>query len=87
MKTTLELGDDVFREAKATAARRGVPLRRYFEEALLEKLAREGLPATHPASARIWPVEPPDVPRDEIRRIQALIDTEFEQIEPVDTDE
>jgi hypothetical protein len=87
MKTTLELGDDVLREAKAAAARGGISLCRYFEEALVEKLAREGLAATHPASGRSWPVEPPEVPCNEIRRIQALIDEEFEQIEPSDADD
>ena len=30
-----------------------------------------GLPVRH------WPVPPPDVPREELRRIQVLIDREF----------
>ena len=31
--------------------------------------------------ARQWPVPPPNVPRDELRRIQAEIDAEFSQVE------
>ncbi len=76
--------DDLFREAKATAARRGTALREFVREALAEKLAREA--ATHypGASARKWPVPPPDIPSAEIRRVQAIIDAEFDQIEPED---
>ncbi len=40
MKTTLELPDAMFRQAKALAAARGVTLRRFFTEALEEQLRR-----------------------------------------------
>jgi hypothetical protein len=84
MKTTLEVSDELFREAKATAARRGIALRRFVEEALSEKLAREGAPPERRQTLKQWPVPPPDVPSDEIHRIQQLIDEEFEQIEAED---
>ena len=84
MKTTIELPDDLFREAKATAARRGSALKEFVREALAEKLEREGrLPPPTDAHPR-WPVPPPDVPIDELRRIDAIIEEEFEQIEPED---
>src|SRR5688572_422642 len=39
MKTTVEIPDAVFRQAKAEAARRGVPLKTVIETALREHLA------------------------------------------------
>jgi hypothetical protein len=83
MKTTLELPDDLFREAKATAARRGTALREFVRQALAEKLARED-GVSESDSARKWPVPPPGIPSAEIRRVQAIIDAEFDQIEPED---
>ena len=38
MKTTLEIPQDLFRDAKATAAKRGITLKKLFTEALEEKL-------------------------------------------------
>jgi hypothetical protein len=38
VKTTIEIPDRVFREAKSTAAARGIPLRQLVSEALTEKL-------------------------------------------------
>jgi hypothetical protein len=80
VKTTIELPEEMFREAKATAARRGIPLRRLFEEALSQMLARNHLPTV--GQGRGWPTPRADVPSEEIWRIQRLIDEEFEQIEP-----
>lgn len=37
-----------------------------------------------PEHPRGWPVPPPDVPREEIRRIQAEIDAKFSQAEPAE---
>jgi len=83
MKTTIELPDDLFREAKATAARRGTALKQFVREALIEKLAREDI-VEHLDQPRQWPVPPPDVPIDELRRIDEIIEEAFEQIEPED---
>ena len=38
MKTTVEIPDRLFREAKAAAAQRGIPLKELFAEALRERL-------------------------------------------------
>jgi hypothetical protein len=84
VKTTIELPDELFREAKATAARRGTALKEFVRQALTEKLAREAATPPRPDAPRDWPVPPPDVPIDELRRIHALIEEEFEQIEPED---
>ena len=52
MKTTLDIPDQLFRQAKARAALRGVSLRQFVSEALEEKI-------TAPASGRVGSVEPP----------------------------
>ena len=39
MQTTLRIDDATYREAKAEAARRGVTLTRFIEEALKQKIA------------------------------------------------
>jgi hypothetical protein len=38
LKTTLEIPDALFRQAKAAAAEQGIPLRELISEALAEKL-------------------------------------------------
>jgi hypothetical protein len=84
VKTTIELPDELFREAKATAARRGIALREFVHDALAEKLARENGAGIESSGTGRWPVPPPDIPSDEIWRVQAIIDAEFDQIEPED---
>jgi hypothetical protein len=41
MQTTLRIDDAVFRQAKAEAARRGVTLTKFIEQALMESILRE----------------------------------------------
>ena len=86
MKTTVELPDTLFRQSKALAAARGVTLRRFFTEALEEKLRR----CTEYGSD--GKKEPPwmagfgalsDI-RDENRRVLELIEDEFERLSPED---
>ena len=86
MKTTIELPDALFRQSKSLAAARGVTLKRFFTEALEEKLRR----STEGGSAANE--EPPwmagfgalsDI-RDENRRVLELIEDEFERLSPED---
>lgn len=42
MKTTVEISDSLFRDAKAYAARRGIPLREVFERGL--QIVVKGVP-------------------------------------------
>jgi hypothetical protein len=83
VKTTIDLPDDLFREAKATAARRGTALREFVREALSEKLAREvGTPVAG-TGAKTWPVAPPvGIDPSDATAIDAAIEEAFEQIEP-----
>ena len=86
MKTTIELPDVMFRQAKALAAARGVTLKRLFTDALEDQLRR---------SARGNPAgdaEPPWMAgfgalsdlSDENRRILDVIEKEFERLSPED---
>jgi hypothetical protein len=82
VKTTLDIPDDLFRAAKATAALRGTTLRQLVTDTLRHSLKSD--------SGKRRGAEPPWM-KDfgalsrlsaETRRIQTLIDEEFEQIEP-----
>lgn len=85
MKTTLDLPDDVFRQAKARAALRGIPLRQFVTEALQEKIT--AAPMRNHAAA-----EPPWMQgfgalsdlTEENRHVESLIADAFESIEPED---
>lgn len=80
MKTTIDIPDDLFRAAKATAALRGTTLRQLVADTLRQSLkpSRKSVAAGPPwmrsfgALSRLSP---------ETRRIQSLIDEEFGQIE------
>ena len=79
VKTTVELPDDLFREAKATAARRGKHMKEVMREALSDWLLRQQPPAG--PGPKQWPVPPPDVPIEELRRIDAFIERTFERLD------
>jgi hypothetical protein len=83
VKTTIELPDELFREAKATAARQGRSLRAVVTEALADKLQAGGAPSNapppwHRAIGALRHL------RDEHRKIERWIEEEFERIEPED---
>lgn len=76
MKTTVEIPDSLFREAKTAAASRGLSLKRFLTEALKEKLSAPG------RSRRTdWPVPPPRLAKGVMRRVQSTIDAEFSRID------
>ena len=77
MKTTLEIPDDIFRQAKAKAAERGVPLRQFVTEAVEEKLKTS-------TDEKPWMKMFGGLRhlRKETARINRIIEEEFEQIEP-----
>ena len=81
MKTTLEIPDPVFRRAKSVAAQRGIPLRAFVTEAVEEKLAaslkREEKPWVRLAGGLKHL-------HKETVRINRIIKSEFEKIEPGD---
>lgn len=78
MKTTVEIPDRLFREAKTAAASRGLSLKMFLTEALQEKLAGPRRPRAD------WPVPPPKLAKGEMQRIQAVMDGEFSRVDPKD---
>jgi len=84
MKTTIEIPDALLRRAKAAAARCGQSLKDFLNEALAEKLKPTS--QTVPVDAPPWMAGFGELHHlgRETRRIQALIDAEFEQVEPED---
>ena len=86
MKTTIELPDNAFQQAKVLAASRGMTLKRFFTNALEEELRR---------CARARPSSEEAVPwmagfgaladlSNENRRILSAIEEEFEKLSPED---
>ena len=86
MKTTIDLPDTMFRQAKALAAARGVTLRRFFTEALEEQLRRcaggnqadNGRPPWMAGFGALSDLA------DEHRRVLGAIEEEFERLAPED---
>ena len=86
MKTTVELPDAAFRQAKALAAGRGITLKQFLTEALDDKLRRYAAGDDGTASEAPWMAgfgELSDLAREN-RRIAAAIADEFETLEPGD---
>ncbi len=82
MKTTIELPDSLFRQAKATAAAQGISLKQLFTEAVTERLRRDTQAgAEAPWKALLGGLAPL---RRETRRIQQRIDEEFGVIDEAD---
>jgi hypothetical protein len=75
MKTTLELPDQLFRKAKATAAERGQSLKEFVAEALRDKLALDQRRSSKPQ----WMLGFGKLKRlhKETVRVQSVIDQEF----------
>jgi hypothetical protein len=84
MKTTLEIPDTLFRQAKSKAAERGQTLKEFVSEALHEKLApRKG---SAPPSEPEWMDGFGKLRRlhKETKRVQETIREAFETVEPED---
>ena len=84
MKTTIEIPDPLFRQAKSRAAERGQTLKAFVTEALQERLqtnastVRPGEPRWMQGFGKLRRL------RKETRRIQSRIDERFEVIESED---
>jgi hypothetical protein len=79
VKTTLEIPDPVFRQAKAKAAEQAIPLRQFVGEAVEEKLG-----ASSRGEDKPWVKLAGGLRhlRKESARIRQVIEEEFERIEP-----
>lgn len=83
LKTTWEIPEPLFRKAKAIAARQGRTLKQLFQEALSEKIARVNGAGSQ---RKPWMLLAGGLQHlhHENRRIERLIEEEFEQVEPED---
>lgn len=81
MKTTIEIPDPLFREAKAAAAARGESLRELVSSALRRHLAAPARGGPEPEGWRrvFGKARPADV-----ARVDAAVEAEFERIDPAD---
>jgi hypothetical protein len=79
VKATLEIPDPVFRRAKARAAERGIPLRQFVTEAVEEKLGAGTTPVARPWLKCVGKLRHL---QGDLRRIDRVIEQEFERIEP-----
>jgi hypothetical protein len=79
MKTTIELPDELFRSVKARAAQEGVSLKEYVAAALQEKL---GQASERTGELRMKHFGSLAHLRKETRRIERIIEQEFETIDP-----
>ena len=80
MKTTLELPDSLFRQAKSVAAQRGIAFRELVSEALAEKLMLQNV-NDKPWMASFGKLK---ALRKESARIGRIINEEFDRIEAED---
>ena len=79
VKTTLEIPDETFRQAKAEAAMRNIPLRQYVTEAVEEKLSRRaGEGGDPPWMAGFGGLA--DL-KEESRRVMKRVEEEFESVD------
>ena len=88
LKTTIELPDPILRQARMLAAARGTTLKRLFTEALEEKLRADTQRAGESRDKPPWMAafgELSDL-SEETRRIERIIEDEFERLEPEDLD-
>lgn len=85
MKTTLELPDDLFHQVKSTAAQRGVLMKTFITETLKEKLATSASPADpKPWMAYFGCMAKDPEMKEELHRINKLIEDEFGHVDPED---
>jgi hypothetical protein len=79
MKTTLEIPDKVFRQAKSKAAEQGIPLRQFVTEAVEQKLRESDSSSEKPWLKHVGKLKHL---RKETARIDKRIEEAFETIEP-----
>jgi len=78
MKTTLEIPDELFREAKAAAAQLGIPLRELVTEAITEKLRNGAAHNPKPWMACVGELRSL---KKESARIDRIIEDEFGRVD------
>lgn len=80
MKTTIDLPDDLLRQAKATAALRGESLKELVTVAIRAQLERQGAPPAPPGWRSVFG----RARREEVEEIDRVVAAELERVEPED---
>ena len=86
MKTTIDLPDAMFRQAKTVAAARGMTLKRLMTEALEERLRRCAVETGNGGVEPVWMAgfgALSDI-AEENRHVLDLVEEEFERLTPED---
>ena len=81
VKTTLEIPDPLLRQAKAAAAARGESLKELVSTAIRSHLAGPGKGENE---RQPWRRVVGLATREEVAEIDAIIDAEFEEVDPAD---
>lgn len=81
MKTTIEIPDALFREAKAAAQYRGVSMKEFLAEAVRAELRRKTAVSAKPWMKAFGSLR---TPHSENRKVERIIEKEFECIEGED---
>ena len=88
MKTTVEIRDSTFDQARSLADSKGITVKQLFADAIEETVRRNTATSTRPAEPTWMKLAgafgKTSAARTETRRIQKVIDDEFERIEPED---
>ncbi len=84
MKTTIEVSDNLFRKAKAAAVHDGLTLKKFFTQALEMRLRRVNNPGKFQTPEWMRAYGALRHLRRDRKRVERLIESEFEKIEPED---
>ena len=77
MKTTIDLPDDLFRKAKATAALRGESLKSLISTALRHELERVAAGSGEPGWRRLYGVATPE----QVAEVDLIVGKELAQVD------
>lgn len=81
MKTTIEIPDELFRKTKETAASRGETLGEFITDALTTRLETTSAPIAAGSGWRsVFGLGDPK----STARVDAVVESEFEQVDPAD---
>ncbi len=80
MKTTFELSDNLFRQAKIYAAIQGISLKDFISQAISEKLTKSGAGQQQKPWLEFY--EKRIDLAEELERLDRIVETEFETVDP-----
>lgn len=84
MRTTIDIEDSIFRQAKATASLQGISLKRFFEQSLKQtlELGESTAPVRHRIRLPLVPSTAPSSLNLDAHRVATLLDEEDLSVSP-----